>query len=209
MKPEMMVILGLFFAFVLAEILKTSFFKKKGEVPDDAKIEIISTTVLVVLTQPAILFVSYWLASTFAPGAENMLIGIPVIAQIALFVVFDDMTQYWWHRASHTFPWLYNLHRCHHNSEYLSIRVIYRNNLFYYAMMPGIWFSGVLIYMGLGWIYRILHCGEDGCCLWCPFRCPLGRAALQNQVAFAHHMGGRTHDLHASDPFRAPRQAQG
>jgi len=153
MKPEVMVILGLFFAFVFAEILRTSFFKKKGEVPDDAKIEVISTLVLVLLTQPMVLFSSYWLASAIAPGAENMLIGIPIIAQVALFIVFDDMTQYWWHRASHTFPWLYNLHRCHHNSEYLSIRVIYRNNLFYYAMMPGIWLSGVLIYMGLGWVY--------------------------------------------------------
>ena len=30
---------------------------------------------------------------------------------------------------------------------------MYRNNLFYYAMMPGIWFSGVLIWLGLGWVY--------------------------------------------------------
>jgi sterol desaturase/sphingolipid hydroxylase (fatty acid hydroxylase superfamily) len=35
----------------------------------------------------------------------------------------------------------------------MSIRLVYRNNIFYYLLMPSIWFSGVLIYLGLGWVY--------------------------------------------------------
>ena len=77
----------------------------------------------------------------------------PIWAVIGLFLIFDDMTQYWWHRISHSVPWLYNLHRPHHNAEYLSIRVVYRNNIFYYLLMPGLWFSGALIYLGGGWVY--------------------------------------------------------
>ena len=88
-----------------------------------------------------------------APRAANMLETWSVIAVLALFLIFDDMTQYWWHRLSHTVPWLYNLHRPHHNAPYLSIRVVYRNNLFYYLFMPGLWFSGALIYLGGGWVY--------------------------------------------------------
>lgn len=153
MKPEILLILGFYIAFAVAEAIRTGFFKKDGEKPDDAKIEIISTLALIAFTQPMVLFTATWLTSTFAPGTENMLIGLPIIAQLGILLVFEDMTQYWWHRASHTFPWLYNLHRSHHNSEYLSVRVVYRNNLFYYAMMPGIWFAGVLIYMGLGYVY--------------------------------------------------------
>ncbi len=153
MKPEILVILCFFIAFAAAEAIRTGFFKKDGEKPDDAKVEMISMFALVAFTQPAILFSSTWLMSTFAPGAEDMLIAIPIVAQVLLLLIFDDMTQYWWHRASHTFPWLYNLHRSHHNSEYLSIRIVYRNNLFYYAMMPGLWLSGALIYMGLGYVY--------------------------------------------------------
>jgi len=38
------------------------------------------------------------------------------------------LVQYWWHRASHVVPRLYNLHRPDHNVPYLSIRVVYRNN---------------------------------------------------------------------------------
>ncbi len=65
------------------------------------------------------------------------------------------MVQYWWHRASHSFAWLYKLHRPHHNAEYMSIRLGYRNNLFYYLFMPAIWMSGILIYLGLGWVYAV------------------------------------------------------
>jgi len=35
----------------------------------------------------------------------------------------------------------------------MSIRIVYRNNIFYYFLMPGIWFSGALIYLGLGKVY--------------------------------------------------------
>jgi sterol desaturase/sphingolipid hydroxylase (fatty acid hydroxylase superfamily) len=37
----------------------------------------------------------------------------------------------------------------------MSIRVTYRNNFFYYLMMPGLWLSGVLIYLGLGSVYTV------------------------------------------------------
>ena len=74
-------------------------------------------------------------------------------AAIPLFLVLEDMMQYWWHRASHSFSWLYNLHRAHHNARYMSVRLVYRNNVIYYAMMPSLWFAGALIYLGLGWFY--------------------------------------------------------
>ena len=37
----------------------------------------------------------------------------------------------------------------------MSIRIVYRNNFFYYLLMPGIWFSGALIYLGLGPVYAV------------------------------------------------------
>lgn len=155
MKTEVLIILGIYVAFAVAEAIRTGFFNKSGEMSDDAKVEIVSTIALLAITQPAILFVSAFLLDSVAPETRNALIGLPIVAQFALFIVFDDMMQYWWHRASHTFPWLYNLHRSHHNQEYLSVRVVYRNNLFYYAMLPSLWFSGALIYMGLGWVYAV------------------------------------------------------
>jgi sterol desaturase/sphingolipid hydroxylase (fatty acid hydroxylase superfamily) len=69
-------------------------------------------------------------------------------------LIGDDMTQYWWHRLSHT-PLMWPLHRAHHTAHYMSIRITYRNNFFYYLMMPGLWISGVLIYLGLGNAYLV------------------------------------------------------
>jgi sterol desaturase/sphingolipid hydroxylase (fatty acid hydroxylase superfamily) len=35
----------------------------------------------------------------------------------------------------------------------MSVRLVYRNNIIYYAMMPSLWFAAALIYLGLGWFY--------------------------------------------------------
>ncbi|MEZ5920677.1 MAG: sterol desaturase family protein [Parvularculaceae bacterium] len=153
MKIEMLVITGIFFGFAFLEIIFTSFFKKERQSRQDVIVEIISALTLVAVTQPLALFLGAMTAKAIAPGAEGALAGLPLIAGVALFLIFDDMTQYWWHRAAHNTPWLYNLHRPHHNAEYLSVRVVYRNNIFYYLFMPGLWLSGALIYLGLGWVY--------------------------------------------------------
>ena len=54
-----------------------------------------------------------------------------------------------------TRPLLWPLHRAHHSATYMSIRVTYRNNLFYYLLMPGLWFGGLALYLGFGAVYGI------------------------------------------------------
>ena len=153
MKPEIIVLLFIFSGFILLEILFTKFFRKPGQTRDDAVVEVVSASTLVLLTQPLVLAGGGLLAAWLAPNSAGALGGLPIIAQVGLLLVFDDMTQYWWHRMSHNVKWIYNLHRAHHNADYLSIRVVYRNNVFYYLLMPGLWFSGALIYLGLGYVY--------------------------------------------------------
>ncbi len=153
MKPEILAVLLILLTFVTLELIFTRFFKKPGQTRTDAIVEIVSTGALVVVTQPLALAGGALIASLLAPQAEGALASWPILAQIGLLLIFDDLTQYGWHRLSHTVPWLYKLHRPHHNAEYLSIRVVYRNNVFYYLLMPGLWFSGALIYLGLGWVY--------------------------------------------------------
>jgi sterol desaturase/sphingolipid hydroxylase (fatty acid hydroxylase superfamily) len=148
-----LLIMIIFFAFAVLELVTDRFFNKAGEVRADGFVEIIGTLVLLGLTQPFIFFLAHQgMAYTF-PEAKDVLVAAPTLIQVGLLIILDDMMQYWWHRASHTFPFLYNLHRAHHNGEYLSVRTVYRNNVFYYFLMPSIWFSGILIYMGLGWVF--------------------------------------------------------
>lgn len=146
-------ILAIYAGFGLLELWQTRLFSKSEQTRDDGIVEAVSMIALMTVTQPMILFLSTGLMGFVAPQWAGALADIPVLSAIALFLVLDDMTQYWWHRASHSFHWLYNLHRAHHNGRYMSVRLVYRNNLFYYAMMPGLWFAGALVYLGLGWVY--------------------------------------------------------
>ena len=155
MKPELMLILAIFVAFILAEIIFTKFFAKKGQVKGDGTVELIGTLMLTLITQPLIFGLALFLSSLAIPGMEDVLKSWPFWAVFGLFLIFDDMTQYWWHRITHATPWLYNLHRPHHNGQYMSIRIVYRNNIFYYFLMPGLWLSGLLVYMGGGWVYAV------------------------------------------------------
>ena len=153
MQPATIVVIGILLAYGLAEFLRSDLFSKKEQCRNDGITEAVSTFMLLVVTQPLIIASVSLLGQRYFPEHQGALGGLSVFAAILLFLVLDDMMQYWWHRASHTFPWLYNLHRAHHNARYMSVRLVYRNNIIYYAMMPSIWFSAILIYLGLGWFY--------------------------------------------------------
>jgi sterol desaturase/sphingolipid hydroxylase (fatty acid hydroxylase superfamily) len=153
MKPEAIGVLCIFVTFAVLEMWRTNFFHKPTQTKTDIWVELIGSPVLLLITQPFIIFASYQLMGLAFPTAAGSWSTLPIIAQVALLLVFDDMAQYWWHRASHSFSWLYNLHRAHHSGEYMSVRIVYRNNFFYYLTMPSFWFSGALIYLGLGWVY--------------------------------------------------------
>ena len=153
MSYSVMMVLGIYLGFGVVELFRTNLFHKKDQTRVDGWVEGISTAALILLVQPTVLATSLILMSFVFPGAEGALSNLNVVLAFGLFLIFDDLTQYLWHRAAHSFAWLYKLHRPHHNGEYMSVRVVYRNNLFYYAMMPGLWLSGALIYLGLGWVY--------------------------------------------------------
>lgn len=155
MKTEQIIVLALFLGFIALEVARTQFFRKPGQTASDGWVETISALILMLFTQPLVIAGGYTLGALALAEYAGVLSDAPFLLVFALFLLFDDMTQYWWHRLSHTIPFLYKLHRPHHNASYLSIRVAYRNNVFYYLMMPGLWFSGVLLYLGGGWVYAV------------------------------------------------------
>ena len=148
-----LIVVAIYVGFCLLELIRTRLFAKSEQSRHDGIIEIVSTFTLLIATQPAILLIVGALGHAWFPQYEGALAHAPWYAALALFLVFEDMMQYCWHRASHSTAWLYNLHRAHHNARYMSVRLVYRNNIIYYAMMPSIWFAGVLVYLGLGWFY--------------------------------------------------------
>ena len=116
---------------------------------NDTKLELLMFVSLVAVTQPLAILVTGKLGLWLAPQYQGVLADLPWWGMVLMLLVVDDLTQYWWHRLSHS-PLLWPLHRAHHSAEYMSIRITFRNNFFYYLMMPGLWLAGGLLYMGVG-----------------------------------------------------------
>ena len=116
---------------------------------NDTKLELLMFLSLLAITQPLAILVTGKLGAWLAPGWKDALADLPWWGMVGILLVADDMTQYWWHRVSHS-PLLWPLHRAHHSAEYMSIRITFRNNFFYYLMMPGLWIAGGLLYLGFG-----------------------------------------------------------
>ncbi|GAB7545138.1 sterol desaturase family protein [Cupriavidus sp. 8B] len=121
---------------------------------DDTRLELAMFVSLVAVTQPVAMLVTGKLCAWLMPEQRGAWANLPWWAMAAILLVCDDMTQYWWHRVSHS-PLLWPLHRAHHTAQYMSIRMTYRNNFFYYLMMPGLWIASVLLYLGFAKVFGV------------------------------------------------------
>ncbi len=147
------ILAAIMLGFAAAEYFSGRFREFKAT-PDDGKLELFMFVSLLAIVQPLIFFVTGKVGTLWFPELRNALAGMQWWAMFAMLLIGDDLTQYWWHRASHT-PLLWPLHRAHHTAHYMSIRITYRNNFLYYLMMPGLWISGVLIYLGFAPVYLV------------------------------------------------------
>ena len=152
MKYRQIVML-IMLVFVLAEVASGRFLQREESTRKDVIIEVISGLGVPLLVVPMTLWLAPLAVEGLVPGSEGAWAGWPAWSMFAVLLLADDLTQYGWHRLSHQLPWLYALHRAHHSGRYLSVRIVYRNNLIYYALMPGLWLSAALIHLGFGSVY--------------------------------------------------------
>ena len=152
-NSQIWILIGLLLGFVLLEYAldRASHFNVSG---GDNALDLLGFGLLAAFTQPLIFWSVRQTGFALAPEYHNALSHLPWYAMAALLLLGDDMVQYWWHRASHS-RLLWPLHRAHHTPHYMSARIIYRNNFFYYLFMPAIWISGILVYLGLGSVYLV------------------------------------------------------
>lgn len=153
MEPQtlqVLVVASVLLTFGLAEWIQGRFFAPEAT-REDNRLDVV-VTLLFPLISGGVLAASGALCAAWMPEQRNAWADWSVWAMLAVLLVADDLTQYWWHRLSHTSA-LWPLHRAHHSAAYMSVRVVYRNNALYYALMPGLWLSGGLLYLGFGWVY--------------------------------------------------------
>ena len=149
-----LLITGVFVAFAGLELVLGRFLHRARSTGRDVLIEVVCTLGIPLLIVPLILWGGALLAELLVPDSAGWLAHLPWWVMLGLLLVGDDMTQYWWHRLSHS-SWLYPLHRAHHSGQYMSVRLVYRNNLVYYLFMPGLWVSSVLVHWGFAEVYAL------------------------------------------------------
>jgi sterol desaturase/sphingolipid hydroxylase (fatty acid hydroxylase superfamily) len=147
---QMMAVVAVLLAFALAEWIQGRFFAREAT-REDNRLDL-AVTLLFPLISGAVLASAGALCAALMPDQRGAWADGSVWAMLAVLLVADDFTQYLWHRLSHTSV-MWPLHRAHHSAAYMSVRIVYRNNAFYYALMPGLWLAGALVYLGFGWVY--------------------------------------------------------
>lgn len=148
-------VLSMILGFAATELISRRYQNTVTATANDTKLEVFMFLSLVAITQPLAMLSTAKLGEWFAPAYKDVLADWPWWAMVGILILCDDLTQYWWHRLSHS-PLLWPLHRAHHSAAYMSIRITYRNNFFYYLMMPGLWFAGILLYLGVsGMVYAL------------------------------------------------------
>ena len=154
MTPQLQAVLVLcvITGFIVMELATRRYQATVTATTDDTRLELFMFLSLVAICHPLALLGTDVLGDWLAPSYRDALVDLPWWGMVAILLVGDDLTQYLWHRASHS-ALLWPLHRPHHTARYMSIRVTYRNNFFYYLMMPGLWIAGALTYLGFGPVY--------------------------------------------------------
>lgn len=130
-------------------------FKRSKRTFQDYISELVSFSQLTILIQPGIILLVSWLGLKVFPELENRYVGVNPWLQFGVFLLIEDMPQYWWHRLAHHSPKLWKLHLTHHASPDMGVGTAWRNGALYYALMPNIWLASVAIYLGFAKIYIV------------------------------------------------------
>jgi sterol desaturase/sphingolipid hydroxylase (fatty acid hydroxylase superfamily) len=147
---QLVSVLTIFTVFAMGEVLVGKFFASEAT-PDDNRLDL-AVGVMFPIVSGVVFAASKGLCAWLMPAARDAWSHWTWWQMVLALLVADDLTQYLWHRLSHTSV-MWPLHRAHHSAAYMSVRVVYRNNAFYYALMPGLWLSGALLYLGFGWVF--------------------------------------------------------
>lgn len=104
--------------------------------------------VLSFIYKPLIIFAALSLGSLLIPNVQNAVASMNLWVGLIIYLLIDDVLQYWYHRFGHEYDFLWKLHRPHHQAEEMGFFVSYRNAGLYYLMMPNIWWVGICIFLG-------------------------------------------------------------
>ncbi|MBL4619328.1 MAG: sterol desaturase family protein [Marinicaulis sp.] len=144
-----LLVAGVFIAIALIEFSLGLYWSKK-RFGRDWVIDLISLAQLALILKPAALFLSLTIASYAWPEGRGILSGLPFWAAFLIVFIPDDFMHYWYHRFAHQWDWMWPMHRTHHTPEQYQVTIAFRENWSWLFFMPGFWWMGLMIHLGLG-----------------------------------------------------------
>ncbi|RMG23950.1 MAG: hypothetical protein D6730_13480 [Bacteroidetes bacterium] len=140
-------VIGILLFFGLMETLAGYLHRSQRKLGDWIQ-EAGSFFLLSLLIKPGIVLLVLSLGHWLLPQWQHSLSGWSMWVLLPAYLLIDDLLQYWYHRSAHEYPWLWKLHRPHHQAEEMGFFVSYRNAALYYVLMPNIWWVALITFLG-------------------------------------------------------------
>ncbi len=151
---DIYLVFGILVFFCLLEILNGHLKRSKRSSSDwiqEAGIFLVLASLIKPLIFLIVMTIGHILFADLQGIIKHWSLGISLL----FFLLIDDLLQYWYHRSAHEYPFLWKLHRPHHQAEEMGFFVSYRNAGLYYLMMPNIWWMALVTFIGGGFAVAI------------------------------------------------------
>ena len=144
---DLYLVVGILLFFISLEIIGGYWHKSKRTTGDWIQ-ELGGYLILALVTKPAIVLAVIFVGHSYFENFQYILSGLSLGWLLPLYLLVDDFLQYWYHHSAHEYPFLWKLHRAHHQAEEMGFFVSYRNAAIYYLFMPNIWWIGIFTFLG-------------------------------------------------------------
>jgi len=146
---DALLVIGILIFFGLIEIISGKL-KKTNRSTGDWIQEMGGFFTLSLLIKPFIVLIVMTIGNLLFSEFQNVFIAESLWLAFPIYLLLDDVLQYWYHRSAHEYKFLWKLHRAHHQAEEMGFFISYRNAGLYYLMMPNIWWIGIAVFLGAG-----------------------------------------------------------
>ncbi len=146
---DIYLVMGILIFFGILEVI-SGYLHRTQRKSDDWIQELGGFLTLSLAIKPLIVGSAYFLGTQFFGATQGVLNAMSLWITLPVFLLVDDFLQYWYHRSAHEYPFLWKLHRAHHQAEEMGFFISYRNAGLYYLLMPNIWWVGIFTFLGGG-----------------------------------------------------------
>lgn len=118
---------------------------------NEKMLDIACYTLPKLVVAPAVAYFGLKFLPAILPHARNEFGWVPFVWGALIIAIYDDLTQYWYHRLHHQVPFLWRFHRTHHSAPYMGMAMASRQNIIYTLFFSQTYLTTILVYLGLGY----------------------------------------------------------